>query len=155
MLVGEIQRRQERIARLEAEIATFQGKVDAFDAALQLTDDRVEPYAAGAVRATAERYGGQGALITFIRDEVLAAGDVGIDTVSLCLRVIARFGIPVDTQADVSRYRDTVAWCLRRLTRQGILEAAFKSRGGHVPSVWRGKRAPTLADLAKRYGSGT
>ena len=53
MLVGEIQRRQERIARLEAEIATFQGKVDAFDAALQLTDDRVEPYAAGAVRATA------------------------------------------------------------------------------------------------------
>lgn len=150
MLVGEIQRRRERIARLEAEVAELQSKAGAFDMALELVDERVEPSAGGAVRATAERYGQRGALIHFIRDQVVSAGEAGIDTVSLCLRVIARFSIPVDTQADVNRYRDTVSWCLRRLTERGILERAFHSRGGHVPSVWRAKRGPSLADLAER-----
>ena len=150
MLAGEIERRRERIARLEAEAATLQEKLDALDAALELTDDRVDPAAAGVVRATAERYGERGALIAFVRDQVLSAGEAGVDTVSLCLRAIARFSVPVDSQADVNRYRDSISWCLRQLTQRRIVEVAFRSRGGHVPSVWRAKRAPTLADLAVR-----
>ena len=38
MLAGEIERCRERIARLEAESARLQEKLDALDAALALTD---------------------------------------------------------------------------------------------------------------------
>lgn len=148
MLAGEIQRRQESIDRLTAEQAGLQKKVAAFDQALALCDDRVDPLAAGIVRATAERYGGRGALIGFVRDQVLGAGDAGVDTVSVCLRAIARFAVPVESKDDVHRYRDNVSWCLRQLTRQDVIEVLFHSRGGHVPSVWRRKSAVTLADLA-------
>jgi hypothetical protein len=153
MLAGEVQRRRVSIERLTAEQAELQRKVDAFDQALRLCDDRVDPQAGGAVQATREQYGGRGALIQFVRDQVLDAGALGIDSVALTLQAIARFRIPVESRSDVHRYRDTILWCLRRLASQGVIESLRHSRGGHVPSVWCRKRTTALADLAVHPGS--
>lgn len=150
MLVGEMERRRERIARIEGELSALQSKVESFDRALALCDDRVDPEAAGTVRATRERYGENGVLIRFVRDQVLGAGDAGVDTRSICLGAIAKFGIPVDSSRDVSKYRDTIGWCLRRLEDQDIIEVAKRSRGGHVPSTWRRRQETTLADLRRQ-----
>ena len=137
MLAGEVQRRQERIAALQAELDQYSQKIAALDSAIALTDDRVNPEALGAVKATSERYGGWGGLTEFLEAEIRAAGYGGIDSVQLTLRAACKFSIPLEALQERSRYRDTVTWALRALRKKGVIENSYVSRGGHKPSVWR------------------
>ena len=137
MLAGEVLRRQERISALQTEVGQFSQKIAALDSAMALADTRVNPAALGAVKATAERYGGWGGLTQFLEAEVRAAGITGIDTVQLTLRAACKFSIPLDALQDRSRYSDTLTWTLRALRKKGVIENSCVSRGGHTPSVWR------------------
>lgn len=137
MLAGEVLRRQERIAALQRESDQFSQKIAALDSALALADARVNPEALGAVKATAERYEGWGGLTRFLVSEIRAAGEAGIDTTELARRAACRFGVPVESRQDLSRYRDSITWTLRDLRKKRLIENVYVSRGGHKPSVWR------------------
>lgn len=149
MLLGEIRRREENVARLQNELSDLQGKVNDLDRTIARCDSRADPQASGVVRATSERYGGRGALAAFLREQVLAAGDQGIDTRTLCLQAMARFGLPVDMEADVNRFRaNSIKGRLRHLAAKGEIEQAPRPKAGTIPAVWRPKRnAQSLADL--------
>jgi hypothetical protein len=103
MLAGEVQRRQDRIAALQIELDQFFQKIAALDGAMALADDRFNPGALGAVKATAERYGGWGGLTEFLKSEIRAAGANGIDSVQMTLRAACKFSIPLEATQDLSR----------------------------------------------------
>lgn len=137
MLAGEVLRRQERIASLQAELNQYSQKVAALDSALALADDRVNPEALGAVKATSERYGGWGGLTQFLESEIRAAGITSIDTVQLTLRAACKFSIPLESSGDLRRYGYTVRWALRELRKKGTIENIEFRSGGQKPSTWR------------------
>ncbi len=137
MLAGEVQRRQERISALQLEVEQYFEKITALDSAMALTDDRINPEALGAVKATAERYGGWGGLTQFLDAEIRAAGPTGIDSNQLTLRAACKFAIPLDGSKDFGRYKDTVGWILRMLRKRRVIESVYASRGGHKPAIWR------------------
>jgi hypothetical protein len=137
MLAGEVQRRQERISELQVEVGQYFEKIAALDSAMALADDRINPKALGAVKATAERYGGWGGLTRFLEAEIRAAGAAGIDTHQLALRAACKFAIPLDGPRDLGRYKDTISWILRVLRKRRVIETTYFSRGGHKPSIWR------------------
>ncbi len=137
MLAGEVERRQERIAALQLEVDQHSRKIDALDSAMALADDRINPKALGAVKATSERYGGRGGLTKFLESEVRAAGAAGIDSTQLTLRAACRFDIPLDGPSDFNRYRDTVGWTLRALRERRAIEPIYLSLVGDKPAIWR------------------
>lgn len=137
MLAGEVQRREQRIAAIQREVAQYTEKIAALDSAMALVDDRVNPEALGAMKCTAERYEGYGGLTKFLISEIFAAGVVGIDSVQLTLRAACRFEVPLESSRDIARYRKTVGWTLRALRKKGEIQNLFFSRGGHKPSVWK------------------
>ena len=149
MLAGEVARRREHIVRLQDEIAGLEARMAALDETMQLVDSRVDPAAGGVVRATSSRYHGRGSLTAFIRDQILAAGSKGIDTLTLCSLTMAHFEVPVVSKADVLRFRAvTIKDALIRLTRQGVIERAPRRHGGRTPAVWYPTRDKPLAQLA-------
>lgn len=151
MLAGEVLRRRESIVRLAEEIAGLEAKMAALDETMQLTDSRVDPAAAGVVRATSGRYHGRGSFTKFVRDQIVSAGDAGIDTLVLCLRAMAYFDVPADSELDVRRFRNSsLRDALRRLLSQGVIERAPRRRGGPTPTVWLAKRDESLDQLARR-----
>ena len=153
MLVGEVLRRRESIARLVEEIADLEAKMTALDEAMRLADSRVDPAAAGVVRAISGRYHGRGSFTKFVRDQILDAGDAGVDTLALCLRAMSYFDVPADSELDVRRFRtSSLRDALRRLLGQGVIERAPRRRGGTAPTVWLAKREESLAQLARRAG---
>lgn len=151
MLAGEVLRRRESIARLVEEIADLEAKVAALDEAMQLADSRINPAAAGVVRATSGRYHGRGSFTKFVRDQIVSAGDAGVDTLALCLRAMSYFDIPADSELDVRRFRNSsLRDALRRLLSQGVIERAPRRHGGPTPTVWLAKRDEGLDQLARR-----
>ena len=150
MLLGEVQRRETRIACLTAEAQSLRSKIAALDAAMALFDSRVDPRAGGTVKGFSEKYGGRGGLQRFLLAQVAAAGAQGTDTVTLTIQAAARFGVVIGSIKERNTYRDTVSWTLRDLRRKGIVENGVVSRGGHTPSTWRMKSQPGLQDLAAR-----
>ncbi len=151
MLAGEVLRRREHIGRLEDEIAALEAQMAALDQTMQLADSRVDPTSAGVVRATSGRYHGLGSLTTYVRDQIVAAGDAGIDTLTLCLRAMLHFELPAESKADFLKFRAvSIADALRRLARRGVIEHAPRPAGGTAPAVWFVKRDETLEQLASR-----
>lgn len=151
MLAGEVLRRRERIGRLEDEIADLEAKMAALDEAMQLADSRVDPTAAGVVRATSGRYRGRGSLTNYVLDQIVAAGDAGIDTLTLCLMAMSYFEVPAESKADFLKFRAfSIGDALQRLARRGVIEHAPRPAGGTAPAVWFVKRDETLEQLASR-----
>lgn len=154
MLVGEIERRQERIDRLAAEQRALQEKIDALDVTIARCDERINAAAAGTVRATTHHYSGWGSLKAFLKACILAAGDAGVDTTTLCHRTIAHFNLQqVVTPAEIVVYRrNSLHSALRQLREEGTIEPIPRRQGSADPAVWRPKRPVTLADLAELTG---
>lgn len=151
MLAGEVLKRRERIGRLGDEIADLEAKIAALDEAMQLADSRVDPTAAGVVRATSGRYRGRGSLTNYVLDQIVAAGDAGIDTLALCLMAMSYFEVPAESKADFLKFRAfSIGDALQRLARRGVIEHAPRPAGGTAPAVWFVKRYETLEQLASR-----
>lgn len=151
MLAGEVARRREHIVRLQDEIAGLEAKLAALDKTMQLADSRVDPTAAGVVRATNGRYHGRGSLTTYVHDQIVAAGEAGIDTLTLCLRAMSYFEVPADSKADLLQFRAfSMGGALRRLALRGAIEHAPRLVGGTAPAVWFVKRDENLDQVARR-----
>lgn len=143
MLCGEVQRRQERLVEIQAELTSLQQKIASFDMALGMVDSQVNPAAAGAIRGTAERYGGYGGLTRFLLGLIQAAGPDGIDTRQLTMCAAGHFDVLVASKADLSRYRKgAISFALRALRSKGTIESTHGNNAR--PGIWR-MRAPQSA----------
>lgn len=140
-------------------MATLRSRVSALDETMALFAPSLNPAAAGSVHASAGKYGVFGGLTAFVREQLEAATDNGVDTVTLMERAAVRFAVDLRLPGARKRFKDTVAWSLRHLQRSGAIEVAKDSRGGRRPKVWRAAGKAALRDLAAqettRNGSGT
>ncbi|MGH6639164.1 MAG: hypothetical protein ACREBY_11270 [Polaromonas sp.] len=147
MLAGEAQRINRQIQALQGLLPPLTEKLLALDSAMALFDARVRPDAAGVVLAH-DKYGERGALIKRVEFEIRAAGASGVDTLTLANRIAVYFGFAFETKKEFTKFcQDTVGSTVRDLKNKGSIEALFASRGGHVPSVWRAKKALSVLDL--------
>jgi hypothetical protein len=138
MLSGEVQLRQEQLAVLQRELTVLHQKIDSLDKTLDMVNSCVNPAAAGAVRATATRYGGYGGLMRFLLAQVKAAGKDGIDTRQLALCAASHFDAPVACEADLTKcFRNSVAHTLGVLRRRGEIDSASRGQGRGRPAIWR------------------
>lgn len=150
MLAGELQWRQSVVKALLTEIGDLRTRIEALDSAMALFDDRVDPAAAGTVRATKERYGSRGGLRRFLLEDLQQAGTGGRDTATLTIRAAAKFQVPIHTTEDRRRYMDAILWTLRDLRSKGEVEKAYVSKGGRSSSIWCLARTTSLDDLRKQ-----
>jgi len=93
MLCGELDRRQRSVQALQAEMITLQVRVSALDQTMALFSPTLNPAAAGAVRAHANKYGSFGGLTASVREQLQSSGKNGVDTVTLMDRAALRFSI--------------------------------------------------------------
>lgn len=147
MLCGELDRRQRSVQALQAEMGTLLSRVTALDQTIALFSESLNPAAAGVVHAHAGKYGSFGGLTAFVGEQLQSAGKSGVDTLALMDRAALRFGIDLCAPGARKRFKDTIAWSLRYLQRNRVVEVAQDSRGGHRPKVWRIREQITLQDL--------
>ena len=147
MLCGEVARRDEVVRRLQTERAAIVERIQALDSTMEMFAPQLNPGAAGAVRATAGRYGPRGGLTSFLLEQVMSAGENGVDTRTLRERAAVRFAVDVGEHPNFASFRDTIGWSLRFLERKGLIAGIAASKGGHRPKVWRAVNGPTFANL--------
>lgn len=149
MLAGDVRRLEKQIQSCSAQLGPLHQRIAGLDTTMRLFDSTVRPDAGGIVNAHAGKYGVHGGLTRYVEEEMKAAGRQGIDNITLASRTAVRFQVDLPTRKDLRKYKqNTLGPILRDLRSKKLIELVFASPGGRVPSVWRWKTAPSLADIA-------
>jgi hypothetical protein len=147
MLCGEVHQRERSMRALGQELASLAQRIESLDTTMALFDTRLNPQAGGTVRAIAGKYGRYGGLTEFLQQQLGKAGAEGLDTKTLTERAASYFVIDLGVTGSWKRFKDTVLWTLRNLSRKGLVGVQVVSRGGHTPQRWRSTQRVQIADL--------
>ncbi len=147
MLCGEVDRRDEVIGRLQGERAALVKRIRSLDTTMVAFEPSLNPGSAGTVRAIAGRYGPRGGLISFLLEQLTAAGANGLDSKVLIERCAVRFEVLWDEHPNKKSFKDTIRWSLRLLEERGQAKGVTASKGLHQPKIWHAVSSSTFADL--------
>lgn len=147
MLRGEVDRRDEVISRLQSERAALVERIRSLDTTMAAFEPRLNPGAAGTVRAIAGRYGPRGGLTSFLLEQLTGAGSGGLSSKVLMERSAVRFAVLWDEHPNKRSFKDTIRWSLRFLCSRRQIELVSEARGPYHPQVWRAAPGTSFADL--------
>lgn len=138
---------RDQVAAIRAQQARWQECLDAVEDMLREAHPEAAPDAAGVVAAWAGKYGGRGALKTFIHSAIQASPD-GISTVALVDAVIGHFHLAVATSEARNRLRHVISKRLHQSKVSGLVRAV-RAETRRRQTLWFWNSGPAGDELMR------